>query len=60
MDFLNEYSKIYFDEIIVFIADEFDLVINRNIMNRVFKYIKIIYKRVKSVRGIQNNDLRVK
>jgi hypothetical protein len=52
MNFLDEYSKIYFNEIIVFIADEFDLVINRNIINKILKYIKIIYKRVESVHVI--------
>jgi transposase len=49
VDFLNEYPEIYFNEIIVFIADEFDFVINRNIISKAFKHIKIIYKRVESV-----------
>jgi hypothetical protein len=52
MDFLDEYSEIYFDEIIAFIADEFDLAINRNIMSKAFRYIKITYKRVKPVYGM--------
>jgi hypothetical protein len=60
MNFLNEYPQIYFDEIIIFIADEFDLEISRNIISKIFKYIKIIYKRVKPVHDMQNNDLRVK
>jgi hypothetical protein len=60
MNFLNEYSEIYFNEIIAFISDELDLVINRNIINKIFRYIKITYKYVKPVHGMQNNDLRVK
>jgi hypothetical protein len=60
MNFLDEYPQIYFIEITAFISNEFDLEINRNIISRIFKYIKIIYKRVKFVHDIRNNDLRIK
>jgi hypothetical protein len=60
MDFLDEYSQTYHDEITTFISKEFDFKISRSIMSRILKRIRIIYKRIKPVHGAQNEDLRVK
>jgi transposase len=40
-NFLNEYFTAFFDEIRTFVAEEFDIEINRSIINRIFKRIKL-------------------
>ncbi len=59
-DFLDEYSQVYLNEIIVFIWDEFDINVARNTMSRAIKRIKLIYKRVEPVYRDQEDDLRVR
>jgi hypothetical protein len=51
-NFLNEYFITFIDKIRTFVTEKFDIEINRNIINKILKRIKLTWKRMKPVHNL--------